>query len=337
MNRRPVTRAQASQGDSDEPDVIRVQIEETRAQMGETIERIQERLSPERIRQQTQDSIRQATIGKVEEMTYKAEREVKSWPSKLASTVKENPVPAALIGIGLGWLIVSGDEDDYDEYDDYRYGQRADEYRYYPNTGRYRSQAYTRGDAPTGINYESRAWNREREGARDRMRDAADKVQDQASATAQSVQDSVNEATATVERRANELRDQAMETAQEAQYRAQQTAEEWENRARQGMRRTKRTFWNTMNENPLAVGAAALALGALVGMALPGTAPENRLMGEQRDSLLDEAKDKAQEAVHKVQAVAQEATDAAVDAAKQEANQQNLRPRPTTESDKPIA
>lgn len=328
MNRR--SELAANRGDLGEPEVIRLQIEETRAQMGETIERLQERLSPERIRQQTQDTIREATLGKVEEMTYKAEREVKSWPSKIASTVKENPVPAALIGIGLGWLMVSGNDNDYDGNGRY-YGQTAEEYRYYPGSRRYRRGPYT-GDVSTRINYQNRDWTEEEnEGMRDRMHNAADTVQNQAASAAQSVQDRVDEARTAAGQHASEWRDQMSETAEEAQYRAQQMADEWETRARQGVRHTKRTVIETMNENPLAVGAAALAVGALVGLALPGTDPEDRWMGEQRDHLLDEAKEKAQETVHKVQSVAQEATDAAVGAAKQEAKAQDLRtPSPST-------
>jgi hypothetical protein len=101
-------------------------------------------------------------------------------------------------------------------------------------------------------------------------------------------------------------------------------------RVQRGVRRTKRTFWETMNENPLAVGATAVAVGALVGLALPSTSVENRWMGEHRDELLDETKERvqhqAQETVRKVQAVATEAKDAAVETAKEEANKKGLRP-----------
>ena len=96
------------------------------------------------------------------------------------------------------------------------------------------------------------------------------------------------------------------------------------------MRQTKRTFWATMNENPLAVGATAAAVGALVGLALPSTPTENRLMGERRDELMHQAKDRVQETVkettEKVKAVATEAKDAAVETAKEEADKRGLRP-----------
>lgn len=61
------------------------------------------------------------------------------------------------------------------------------------------------------------------------------------------------------------------------------------------------------NENPLAIGAAALALGAVVGWAIPGTRYEGEMMGETRDNLLAKAEDTARDAVHKVQEVGEQA------------------------------
>jgi hypothetical protein len=90
------------------------------------------------------------------------------------------------------------------------------------------------------------------------------------------------------------------------------------------MRRAKRTFWQTMEENPLAIGAAAAAAGALIGMALPSTEKENELMGETRDRLVQDATSTAQETLHKVQTVAETTAKTAVTEAKKEAEKQNL-------------
>ena len=48
-----------------------------------------------------------------------------------------------------------------------------------------------------------------------------------------------------------------------------------------------------LEENPLAVGAVALALGAAVGFAIPSTRYEDQLLGETRARLVDQAGDKA--------------------------------------------
>lgn len=46
-----------------------------------------------------------------------------------------------------------------------------------------------------------------------------------------------------------------------------------------------------LRDNPLALGAIGIAVGALLGAALPSTGPENRLMGEASDRLAGEAMD----------------------------------------------
>jgi ElaB/YqjD/DUF883 family membrane-anchored ribosome-binding protein len=62
-----------------------------------------------------------------------------------------------------------------------------------------------------------------------------------------------------------------------------------------------------IEENPLAVGAVALALGAAVGMAIPSTRVENQLMGETREQLMQKAQDTAGDLVDRVKQVAGEA------------------------------
>ena len=79
-----------------------------------------------------------------------------------------------------------------------------------------------------------------------------------------------------------------------------------------------------MEENPLAVGAVALALGAAVGMAIPTTRVENKWMGETRDNLLQQAKDTAGDAVEKVQEVAGQVAGQVTETVKTEAKNQGL-------------
>ena len=55
-----------------------------------------------------------------------------------------------------------------------------------------------------------------------------------------------------------------------------------------------------VREYPLAVGAAALILGASLGMAVPETQAENDMLGETRDATLKRAQDAASAAVSKV-------------------------------------
>jgi hypothetical protein len=52
-----------------------------------------------------------------------------------------------------------------------------------------------------------------------------------------------------------------------------------------------RQKWNTaLNDNPMALGMAALAAGALVGTLLPVTETENEYLGEARDTAVESAR-----------------------------------------------
>jgi ElaB/YqjD/DUF883 family membrane-anchored ribosome-binding protein len=67
------------------------------------------------------------------------------------------------------------------------------------------------------------------------------------------------------------------------------------------------TYDHYINENPLAVGAAAFALGAVVGLAIPSTRYEGELMGETRDQLLKKAQDKGSMLLDKTRHMVDEA------------------------------
>lgn len=79
--------------------------------------------------------------------------------------------------------------------------------------------------------------------------------------------------------------------------RATERAGEWADETRDAVQRTSRRarnqFSRMLDTNPLAVGAAAIALGAIVGMAFPETERENRWMGETRETVVDRAKESA--------------------------------------------
>src|SRR4029453_15748153 len=65
-------------------------------------------------------------------------------------------------------------------------------------------------------------------------------------------------------------------------------------RAQAGAKRVERTFQRQLQERPLAIGAAAVAVGTMVGCALPRTRAEDQLMGEARTSMLSRAGDAVQ-------------------------------------------
>jgi hypothetical protein len=61
-----------------------------------------------------------------------------------------------------------------------------------------------------------------------------------------------------------------------------------------------------IEQNPMALGLVAVAVGGAVALAAPETRRENELLGEARDTLIDRAQTSAQTAVEKVQRVVEE-------------------------------
>jgi hypothetical protein len=61
------------------------------------------------------------------------------------------------------------------------------------------------------------------------------------------------------------------------------------NLSRQGQRMGE-GLMDTLERQPLLVGGFALVVGVAIGAALPATRTEDRLLGERRDDILDEAK-----------------------------------------------
>jgi len=307
-----------------DPDLLRSQIARTRTRMGATVDQIQAKLAPENLKQQAQEAIREATVGKVEEMTMTVERKAKSWRSGLAQTIRENPVPAALVGIGLGWLLMSNkdEEDGYPAYyqeprhRDYNGGNEyRPYYTHYPQSGEPGRMETTRMRAGEAVDTARMRAGETVDTAQERVGEVVDQVQQRAGALAHDVRDQVSHT-------AENISEQADNLSQEARARA----EEMRFQARMGVHRAKRTFSDTLEENPMAVAAAALAAGALVGMVLPSTPIEERWMGETSARVVEEAKEVVKDTAEKVKHVAQEAERAAVDQAKQTAQDEKLAP-----------
>jgi ElaB/YqjD/DUF883 family membrane-anchored ribosome-binding protein len=112
---------------------LRADIEDTRAEMTQTINEIQERLSPEHLVGQVKETVRDATIGKVErvmekvgdtisevaeparEVAGRAGTAIKEAGTSVAGSMWRNPIPVALIGLGIGMLFMrKSRKDGYD-------------------------------------------------------------------------------------------------------------------------------------------------------------------------------------------------------------------------------
>ena len=264
---------------------IRSDIERTREDMSETIDEIQERLSPATLAAQAKEAVKEQTVGRVKQ----AARGVGETASNTAEGVKEgvrqNPWPAIMIGAGTAWMLFDGVRRGANgarssrSYGEYRGGSRT-----YGGQGR--EEYFEHGDGSTGY-YETD------EGA------GAD-VYGEGSIGGGTMGGS---------------------GIYDRNFRGSYSARPVARRAMESVSQTSSQLRDLMSRNPLVVGVVAAAVGVAVGLALPETERENRLMGEARDNLVERAQDAAQGAVDKAKQVAVDVTrDAAGEAAKQVVN-----------------
>lgn len=276
--------ALGTKAEVDEVEVTRVEIERTRAGMSETVDAIQERLSPENLKEQAKDRVKEATVGKAQEAG-----------SGIVDTIRQNPLPAALTGIGLGWLLVNARKQGSSSRPPYR----DVTYRDGAYVEDYPPDAYAPAGYPPRYEDESGSSAGQALGnARDRVGESATQAQDKAGELAGRAQDRAGEV-------AGQAQDRVGNLGYQARYQAQ---------------RASGGFQRMLRENPLAVGTVAVGVGAAVGLAVPETSKEHEVMGETRDNLVDKAQEKVQETQQKVQQVAEEAQSAA----KGEAENQGL-------------
>jgi ElaB/YqjD/DUF883 family membrane-anchored ribosome-binding protein len=255
---------------TDETDAIRSEIEDTRANMGSTIDAIQEKLSPQRLTEQAKDAVREATVGRVQEMASNITETARDTGSTFMDTIRQNPLPAALVGIGMGWLFMSARrqamERDSWRSRDYQAWNYRRSLNGYPDDryGLYGRSQYS--EPQRGSSQQSQQENGKVGQMADAVKDAADSVGERAQDMSETVKDRGS--------------DMAGQMAAQAQWQAQ--------RARGWLER----MWD---ENPLVLAGTALAAGALVGLSIPETQAERQMMGEASGNVLQKASDVAQD------------------------------------------
>jgi ElaB/YqjD/DUF883 family membrane-anchored ribosome-binding protein len=106
--------------------------------------------------------------------------------------------------------------------------------------------------------------------------------------TANTVRDRASTATQTV-------RERAYSATESTRNRASQTWRTARDATRERARQTQAQVENFVQEQPLLVGAIAVAVGAAIGAALPTTAYENRTLGDLRDRTIEKARQVGQD------------------------------------------
>lgn len=217
------------------PADIEADIERTRQRISSDLDAISYNLSPQRLRERAQDTLysaQEAVMSTVQDVTQAVSDKAKETSSSFFELIKENPLPAALIGLGVGLLVTGG-------------------------ATAARSSHEPKGDHD------------------DRYRDVYGDYATTPSEYASNYGDSYGAASSRGDR----------------------------DMSRSGSRGGL-AHW--VEEQPLAVGLIALLVGAAVGLGLPGTRYENRVMGETGEELRSRAKGLVSDAVDVVKSTARD-------------------------------
>jgi hypothetical protein len=267
-------------------DDIQVDMARTRAELGNTIDAIQERLNPQRLKEQVADSVREATIGKVEHAMNKVELTAREARSGFVDTIRNNPIPAVLVGVGLTWLFFSGSE---------RNGHTQGSYP------RYQTNANSGQIKDTAQQLANQAGSQ------------VQRLGQQAQDLGNQARDQIGNLSGQVQETVEQVGSQAQEQVAGLQSDVQGQVRSFTTDLQQQTHRLSYTFERAMRQNPLSIGAVALALGAAVGLAAPEVPHEDELIGDARLQVKQKAHEAAHQALENVQKIADQVQTAAED------------------------
>lgn len=259
---------------STETAVIKHEIERARVEMSETIGEIQDRLRPELLLQQAKDGVKEAAVEKARSIMSSAGEtaatvayQARGVGDSVASYARQHPLQVALTVGALTWWMMRG---------------RGDSEEWY-------GSADTSWDESEGRSY------RDGRSLTNRVGEYASSARDTVGEYASSARDTVGEYASTARDTVGDYASSARETVGEYAESARDRAMQASEAARRAAGSASSALDNFVTDNPLAVGAIALAVGAAIGMSVPASEIENRTMGDARDRAWERASKAATE------------------------------------------
>jgi len=319
---------------------IRNDIEQARIEMSETINALEEKLQPGRLMSDATARVKTAATEKVRDMADSASDTAQdvmdyTWDAAdtVASTVRNNPIPAAMVGIGAAWWLMSQNQTRRSSPDTYRRREGsthrdAQRSRYGISQGE-QPRAYRRdvdngdGDgvidrlisnpiptamATAGLTWLALSGRTEAApgyGGHSLWSEPNGRIQrgENRSADSQRTERGTLES---MTESAEQLTHRTKEYAADVASTVERYADDMTSAVRTSGRQAQNQLQRLISTNPFLVGVGALAIGAAIGVMAPETDSENEWMGEARETVLDRAEDMARTAVSQVQDAAGE-------------------------------
>ncbi|HWE79258.1 MAG TPA: DUF3618 domain-containing protein [Pseudolabrys sp.] len=265
----------------------------TRVRIEQTLAELRLRISPGQIVDQAVDYARDTTGG--------------DFVRNLSRQVAENPVPVALVGAGLVWLMMAPRRPR-----DGALEQTGDGSVDMTEPASSNASA----DRTGTMTSDSRSKAKK---AADQAAEIGDKSTEKAGSMASGAYEKSADAAARAYDKAAELAGSAYGRASDAVGRARDTGSGAYNRARDAASQSMasaRGVTKFVREEPLVFAGLGIALGAVIGALLPSTDIENRTMGERSDALKADAMAAAREQWEHGKEVAETGWDEAKEAAR---------------------
>lgn len=305
---------------------IEREVEASRASIDNTIEAIRARMS----------------IGQIvdEAVDYFGTSAASQATSRLGAQIRDNPLPLALVGIGIAWLMsgrgqphvrshhFSGTGHPAHDHESYGDDRRPPSRHGYDDGAGY-AFPYQTGDAGNGggssdqevgqgqSGYMERAASMLEEGA-ERTSDAVSQAADAARSGMEAAASAASSAAGRVGHAATSGwtgGQQAYRQGRDLAGQAYSGAADYGAHTLSGARNA---FFDVLAREPLVVGAIGVAVGAAIGAMLPRTSVEDEYFGETRDQLVEDMTDTAREQLGRAQDVAEQAWAAASEAAEEQ-------------------
>lgn len=247
----------------DDPTRIERDNEEIRADMNATLDALGRKLSPGQLIDRSVNMLRD----------HGGE-----FAASLGEQVKRNPVPLVLTAVGLIWLIASQNRS--------QRTQAGSAYGY--GTDDYRSAGYSTGNATVeGLDTGSDASGGKAAHLKERLQETAAHLKERVQQTTGAAREKLRASRETLRSSSDRARAGGGAAVNRVGSAARATREQ--------AYRAKDSFTTMANEQPLALGAIGLVIGAIIGAALPTTRREDELLGSVRDRTLDRAREAGSE------------------------------------------
>lgn len=285
---------------------IEREVEATRGELDRTVEALKERMSTGQIIDELMGQMKGTGAAEMID--------------NLGRQARDNPLPLALMGAGLAWLMFGKPPARREAHEPRSF--MADPYTgevgFEGETMRYHEDY----DPLTGADLDH-----ERHGLKAKAGEAASKVRAAVGSAAHKVSDAAH---GVADRGAHAMegareglhsaRGRTGEGVHKAGHRLSSAGERAREEASRYGRRAQQGFMDVLENEPLIVAAAGVAIGAAIGAALPASRMENKAVGRLRDKALDQGKAMAEQRMGEAKTIAQ----SALGAAREEADRQGM-------------